>query len=88
MPFSPQPDPLDTSRKYSEKRADRDDWDATAATEGGARSNATGSTIHSDQPSTPLLAEGPLAAIIPAGPRRRLRQMWAKVGRALGIGDN
>ena len=85
MPFSPQPDPLDTSRSYTDKRAERDDWDATAATEGGARSNATGSTIHSDRPSPPLLAEEGMSGLVPPGPRRRLRQMLTKVGQALGL---
>ena len=72
MPSSPRPDPIDTSGAYHGARAQRDDWDATSATEGGARSDGRGSTIFSDRAEPPLMADSPLR-------RGRLVQAWQRV---------
>lgn len=45
----PSPDVLPTDPESVRQRHGRDDWDASVATEGGARSGARGSHIESDK---------------------------------------
>ena len=73
-----------TSASYKKQRADRADWDATAASEGGARSDASGSTIHSDREAPPLLATESVESLVPEAPRRAAKRLWRRVAGLFG----